>query len=91
MFSVAMKGSSAIRFFRTVASCTTSPPATLCMRSSAPSRARNASGRDSRRFDESSSVRSSHCVAAVSYALPTRFITNRVRPQTRSHRIGLRL
>ena len=58
---------------------------------SAPSRARNDSGRVSRRFAESSSVRSSHWVAAVLRAPWARVMTNRPRPVARSQSIGLRL
>ena len=39
----------------------------------------------------SSSVRSSHCSAAVCQAFPSSSITNRARPVIRSARIGLRL
>ena len=46
--------------------------------------------RQRRLFDEVVERPLHHCVAAVSYALPTRFITKQ-EPQIRSHRIGFRL
>ena len=55
------------------------------------SMARNACGMTSRRLALSSSVRSSHCVAAVAAALVSRLMTKRARPQIRSLRIGFRL
>ena len=42
-------------------------------------------------FDESSSVRSNHCSAAVISGLLLSDITNRASPVARSHRIGFRL
>ncbi len=53
--------------------------------------ARNASGSVSRRLALSSSVRSSHCVAAVWAAFGASEITKRARALIRSARIGFRL
>ncbi len=60
-------------------------------RRSTPSVARKPCGSVSRRLTLSSSVRSSHWVAAVWAALTVRLKTNRARPHIRSARIGLRL
>ena len=49
----------------TIFSFTCSPFVTFCISRRMPSQARNASGSEMRRFAESSSVRSSHCVDAV--------------------------
>ena len=65
--------------------------ATFSYRIRIASTASKACGSVSRRLALSSSVRSSHCVAAVSAALDSRLMTNRARPQIRSARIGLRL
>ena len=69
--SVAMKGITRSTFRRMVPSRTSSPATMLVTRIRIASAARAASGRTSRRFALSSSVRSNHWVAAV-YAVFSR-------------------
>eukprot|EP01139_Manchomonas_bermudensis_P010712 Amastigsp_a340965_83.p2 type:complete len:238 gc:universal Amastigsp_a340965_83:312-1025(+) len=90
-FSVAMKGSSAAACFRITCGQTWMPSMTLRASCRATSVARNASGRTTRRFAESSSERSSHWLAAVCAALSASEMTSRESEVIRSHRMGLRL
>ena len=64
-FSVAMNGRYSETNRATIFSFTCNPFVTFCISRRMPSQARNASGSEMRRFAESSSVRSSHCVDAV--------------------------
>ena len=67
------------------------PRATLITRFKTASAQRKASGMLMRRLAESSSVRSSHWVAAVTAVFCTSQIRYRASEQIRSERIGLRL
>src|SRR5690606_21230823 len=89
--SGAMNGSSSTRCRRMTCLRTTSPAETLCQSRSVASVARYASGIAIRRFAESSSVRSSHCVAAVNAGSIVRTMTCRASAFIRSVRIGFRL
>ncbi len=89
--SVAMKGRCSARFLRITSGFTTIRPAMFSRSTRHPSRARNASGTETRRLAESSSVRSSHCVAAVKAGSMDSVITCRARAQMRSALMGLRL
>ncbi len=89
--SVARNGRCAATCRAITASRTSMPAATLVASTRIASAARNASGRTSRRLALSSSVRSSHCSAAVCQAFPSSSITKRASPVMRSARIGFRL
>src|SRR5437763_7306277 len=89
--SVARNGIWAATCRAITASRTSNPAATLVASTRIASLARNASGMTSRRLALSSSVRSSHCAAAVCQAFPSSSITKRARLVIRSARMGLRL
>ena len=89
--SVAKKGISRIKLVRHTAGLAISPWATFRRMPKVASVAKNPSAKVNLRLAESSRVRSSHWVAAVWYVLGSKFITNRAKPQARSHRMGLRL
>jgi hypothetical protein len=91
MFSVAMKGSSAMTWDRTTSGHTCSPSAMLSSMVKMTSTAKKPSGRMIRRMAESSNVRSSHWFACVCPAPSGSPITYRARLQTRSERIGFLL
>ena len=88
---MAMKG----RYSRTAASMifslTTMPLVTFFTRRRIASAQRKPSGREIRRFAESSRVRSSHCTEAVMGAFIASVMRYRAREQIRSLRMGLRL
>ena len=90
-FSVARKGISASSRRRATSGCTTSPPKTFSASTRIASVVRNASGTAMRLLAESSSVRSSHCVAAVIAVSIERAMTWRASAHMRSARMGLRL
>ena len=69
IFSVAMKGSSAMTCARMTCGQTWRPSVTLATMLRITSTAKKASGRMMRRMLESSSVRSNHCVACVCAAV----------------------
>ena len=86
-----MKGRTSCTLRAMTFSLTCRPALTFCTSRRMASAQRNASGSDSRRLAESSSVRSSHCAEAVRGALTERVMRYRLSEQMRSHRMGLRL
>ncbi len=86
-----MKGSSRRIRVATVSSRTSRREAMSAATSRTASASRKASGSTSRRLAESSRLRSSHWVAAVSGPLRLSTISRRARAHIRSARIGLRL
>ena len=89
--SVAMNGICSATCRRITSSRTSSPAAMFVASTRMASAPRNASGSVSRRLALSSSVRSSHWLAAVCAPLAWSEMTNRARPVIRSARIGFRL
>ena len=75
MFSLAMKGSSAIMRLRMTFGYTTRPSHTLSMMFRMASTAKKPSATATRLLAESSSVRSNHCVPAVNAGFSTSIIT----------------
>ena len=88
---MAMKGRWAAKLAATTRRLTRSPPATFATSTRIASTAMYASGTAKRLAAESSSVRSSHCVAAVCSGLAAKADTWRARAQIRSERMGFRL